>query len=192
MRRLKKEIPAIATDRLRLISMTVECLRAIHDGNIGSAEAEGGFAIARNCSLSGKAWVEHRLEMIERDPGQHPWMYRAIVRKSDKVMVGYISFHHKAPDPDLLEHSKCGVELGYTIEPQYRRQGYAKESALAMMEWAYRHKVGDFFLSISPDNIPSLKLAESMGFGKIGERMDEIDGIEYLFRAAIDDIRRHR
>ena len=164
----------------------------MRDGNIGGAEAAGGFVIAPDCSLSGKVWVEHRLKMIEEDPGQRPWMYRAIVRKSDNVMVGYISFHHKVPDPDLLGYSNRGIELGYTIEPQYRRLGYAKESALAMMEWAYRHQVEDFFLSISPDNIPSLKLAESMGFRKIDERMDEIDGIEYLFRAAIDDIRRQR
>jgi RimJ/RimL family protein N-acetyltransferase len=96
-------------------------------------------------------------------------------------MVGHISFHHKAPDPFLLAYSRCGAELGYTIEALYRRQGYATESALAMMAWARKQGVEDFFLTISPQNIPSIRLAEAMQYRKIGELIDEIDGIEYLY-----------
>ena len=50
-----------------------------------------------------------------------------------------------------------------------------------MMEWA-RHENGveDFVLSVSPDNVPSLALARSMGFEVVGEQMDEIDGLEYV------------
>ena len=57
-------------------------------------------------------------------------------------MLGHISFHHKAPDPDLLEYSERGAELGYTIEPEYRRHGYDRESAISMMEWAGREHGG--------------------------------------------------
>lgn len=104
-------------------------------------------------------------------------------------MIGNISFHHKAPDPDLLEHADLAVELGYTIEPVYRRKGYAKESAFAMMEWAHREQeVLTFFLSIRPANTPSLRMGESMNFSKVGEKQDPIDGLEYLMRAEIDQI----
>lgn len=75
------------------------------------------------------------------------------MRKDDNQMVGHISFHHMAPDPDLVEYAQAAAELGYTVEPMYRRQGYARESAVAMMEWAARqHGVRDFIVTISPDN----------------------------------------
>ncbi len=127
--------------------------------------------------------------MIEDDQEQHPWMYRAVVTKDENRMVGYISFHHKVPDPDLLEHSNFAVELGYTIEPEFRRNGYAKESALAMMEWAHGvHGVNTFFLSVSPDNHPSMRMAEAMKFRKIAERHDPRDGLEYTMKAEFDEI----
>lgn len=183
-------IPEIDTPRLRLVSMSVECLEAFLAGDREKAELEGGFAIAEDCSLMKKSWVGHRLKMIEEDPKQHPWLYRAIVRKSDNAMIGYINFHHKAPDPDLLEYSDNAAELGYTIEPAYRKNGYAKESAVAMMNWANGQKVETFVLSVSPSNIASLSLAKSMGFKNVSERMDEIDGLEFVFTADIDAVRR--
>jgi len=176
-------IADLETGRLKLVSMTVPVLRSLIAGDCAGAEAAGGFKIPADCSLLGKKWVAHRLGLIEADPLQHPWMYRAMVRKTDNLMVGFISFHHKAPDPDLAEFSPFAAELGYTVESDFRRQGFAKESVKAMMDWAEReHGVETFILSISPTNTPSLALAESLRFIKVGERMDEEDGLEYTFR----------
>ena len=175
----------ILTNRLKLISLTTECLRAFQDGEHIQAGATGGFKVTPDCPLLGHSSIQRRLNMMNRDPQQHPWMYRAIVRKEDNVMVGHISFHHKAPDPDLLEYSDNAVELGYAIELGYRRNGYAKESALGMMDWAINQRVHTFVLSISPVNIPSTRMAESMGFRKISERIDETDGLEYVYIAEI-------
>ena len=176
-----KNIAAIETKRLYLISLTTACLQALFAGDYQQAQALSGGVVSLDWALFKNDWVGRRLSLIEADAEQHPWMYRAIVRKSDNVMVGHISFHHKAPDPFYLKYSRYGAELGYTIEARYRRQGYAAESALAMMDWARKRGVEDFFLTISPNNMPSIKLAESMQYRKIGELMDEIDGIEYLY-----------
>jgi [ribosomal protein S5]-alanine N-acetyltransferase len=176
-----KHIAAIETKRLHLVSMTTVCLQALFVDDYQQAQAVGGFVVSQDCALLKDDWVGHQLSLIAADAEQHPWMYRAIVRKIDNIIVGHISFHHKAPDPTYLEYSRYGAELGYTIEAMYRRQGYATESALAMMDWARKRGVEDFFLTISPQNIPSIKLAESMQYRKIGELMDEIDGIEYLY-----------
>jgi RimJ/RimL family protein N-acetyltransferase len=178
-----KHIAPVETKRLHLISLTTACLQALVAGDYHQAQAIGGFVVSQDCALLKDAWVGRRLRMIAADAEQHPWMYRAIVRKRDTIMVGHISFHHKAPDPTYQAYSRYGAELGYTIEALYRRQGYAAESALGMMDWARTRGVEDFFLTISPQNIPSIKLAESMQYRKIGELMDEIDGIEYLYTA---------
>ncbi len=116
-------------------------------------------------------------------------MYRAILRRSDGELLGHFSFHHKAPDPDLSRHGVVGAELAYTIEPKHRRQGYAKEAAIGMMEWASRESGSrDFVLTISPANRPSLRLAESMGFQVIGEQDDPVDGLEWVMKADIDRV----
>ncbi len=174
---------AIETQRLQLKLLPTACLQALHTGDHHQAQLAAGFQIAPDCVLLGNIWVGHRLRLIEGDADQHPWMYRAIVRRHDQVMVGHISFHHKAPDPFYATYSLAAAELGYTIEAPYRQQGYARESVLAMMEWARQRGVTDFFLTISPDNLPSIRLAESMHYRKIGELTDEIDGIEYLYTA---------
>ncbi len=175
-------IPPIKTERLELASMNLEFLQALACGDRAGASAASGLEVPPGFSLSGQIWVERRIHLLRENPAQHEWMYRAIVRKSDRELLGYISFHHMAPDPDLSEYSPFGAELGYTIEASHRQKGYAKESALALMNWAHRkHGVQTFVLSISPANIPSLKMAESMHFVKSSERMDETDGLEYTF-----------
>jgi RimJ/RimL family protein N-acetyltransferase len=174
---------SIITGRLRLVLLSVECMRAMSRGDARAAQYAAGFTIPPDSSLLGKAHLARRIGMIEQDREQHPWMDRAIVRKDDNLMVGYISFHHKAPDPDLLGLSECAAELGYGIDAPYRSQGYARESALAMMGWAARRGVKTFCLSISPANEPSLRMAESMGFRSTAERMDETDGLEYVYSA---------
>jgi RimJ/RimL family protein N-acetyltransferase len=178
------DAPLVLTNRLKLILLTTECLCAFFRGEYLRASALGGFTVAPECTLLGHPSMKRRLAMISADSEQHPWMYRAIVRKDDNLMVGHISFHHKAPDPDLLVYSNNAAELGYAIESSYRRNGYARESALAMMGWAINQNVDTFILSISPDNIPSIRMAESMGFKKISERMDETDGLEYVYISA--------
>ncbi|MFP6857618.1 MAG: hypothetical protein VCA73_10115 [Roseibacillus sp.] len=45
-----------------------------------------------------------------------------------------------------------------------------------------------FVLSISPANLPSLRMAEAMNFLKVGEHLDEVDGLEWVMRAEIDEI----
>jgi ribosomal-protein-alanine N-acetyltransferase len=56
------------------------------------------------------------------------------------------------------------------------------------MRWAEdEHGIQRFIVTISPDNVASLRLADRFGFRKIGEHIDEVDGIEgiYLREAAV-------
>ncbi|MGF1655865.1 MAG: GNAT family N-acetyltransferase [Verrucomicrobiales bacterium] len=153
------------------------------DEDVNRARDLVAFQISSRTSLAGKIWVARRLRMILEDSAQQLWMYRAIVRKADNEMVGHLSFHHKFPDPDLAQFSNSGVELGYTIEPGYRRMGYARESIMGMIGWARAEQTdADVFVTISPENQPSMQLAGSLGFIKVGENQDELDGLEYVMK----------
>jgi ribosomal-protein-alanine N-acetyltransferase len=183
------EIPPIETERLLLRSMSTELLSAFSLGDLETARRLVDYRIPNDFPLVGKAIVKHRLGLIESNPSQHPWMYRAILRRSDGALIGHISFHHEAPDPDRRAYVEAGAELGYVIEPEHRRKGYAKESAVAMMAWASQEfGVRDFILSISVQNHPSLRMAESMGFAVIGEQDDPVDGLELVMHAEIERI----
>jgi len=172
-----------------LQTMSLPFLRLIVEGKCEMAKGACGFIIPPGTPLPDGLWLKRRIKLIELDTEQHRWMYRAIIRKDENRMVGYINFHHKPPDPDLLDFSRLAVELGYTIHPDCRRRGYAKESAIAMMEWANRvSNVRTFILNISPSNYPSIQLANALKFKKIGERIDELDGLEYTMQAEIEDV----
>jgi RimJ/RimL family protein N-acetyltransferase len=50
------------------------------------------------------------------------------------------------------------------------------------MRWAQQtHGVGRFVVTIAPDNQPSTLLAAKLGFRRIGEHVDPVDGIEYVY-----------
>lgn len=120
----------------------------------------------------------HVLELRRRQIGEgadHRWLLRAVVTRSQPVMVGRIGFHGP-PDRDGM------VEIGYKIDAAYRRRGFGFECARQLIESAERlPKVSAVRASIAPDNAPSLRIAERLGFVRIGAQIDEIDGLELVF-----------
>lgn len=185
-----ENLSEIETPRLRLVLMSAGLLRLLVAGDDEAATKVAGYGLPDDLPFP-KDWGARGLRIIEEDPGQHPWViHRAIVRKRDNRMVGYIRFHEAPPSPHLREYSDSGAELGYAIAPSCRRNGYAKEAVVAMMNWA-NHVAGvrDFFLSIGPANAASLGLSESMGFRKVGEKIDPIDGLEWIMKADIEEVR---
>ncbi len=99
--------------------------------------------------------------------------------KPDLTFVGYFNFHTKPGADYLKELAPGAVELGYSVMPNFHRQGLAQEAALGMMDWANRvHGVSRFVVSISPHNPASVAMARKLGFTQIGSHIDNEDGYE--------------
>jgi RimJ/RimL family protein N-acetyltransferase len=50
------------------------------------------------------------------------------------------------------------------------------------MDWAHAaFGISRFIVCVSPNNTQSLALIARLGFAKIGEHADEIDGIEHIY-----------
>jgi ribosomal-protein-alanine N-acetyltransferase len=168
----------IHTTRLDLIPLTAEFMRASLAGEMFTAEKLLGVPLPAT-------WPEHpdklarRLRQLEEDPSLEPWLIRAIVLRDEHIKVGHIGFHD-APGPEHYRDITPGAaEFGYAIYEPYRRRGFAREAALALMDWAHReHGVPCFVLTISADNLPSQSLAANLGFVRIGSHIDEVDGPE--------------
>jgi len=171
----------IHSARLDLIPMTPDFLEACLRQDQAEAAARLGFPVADEW-FAETDLIALRLEQLREDPDFQPWCLRAIVLRAGQTMVGHIGFHTQ-PDPAYLaELAPGGVEFGYTTFAPFRRRGYAEEASRSLMAWAEgQADVGRFVLSIGPGNAASLALAQKLGFVRIGEQMDEVDGLEWVF-----------
>jgi RimJ/RimL family protein N-acetyltransferase len=103
-------------------------------------------------------------------------------------MVGHIGFHTPPNAPYLRPYAENAVEFGFAIYPPFRRQGIGTEAATALMDWASNtHAITCFVLSISPQNAPSRRIAEKLGFRRIAQWDDPEDGPEDVFLLDRDD-----
>lgn len=173
--------PIIYSERLRLISMMPSFLAASLSGNRQAAAEVIGLTVPDEW-FDKQRLMDIRLAQLEQDPTLQPWLLRAMTLRHEPTMVGHIGFH-SSPTPDYLRaYAPQGIEFGYTVYRPFRRQGYASEACAALMAWATAvHHITQFALTIAPDNIPSQRIAQRFGFVKVGEHMDEVDGLEEIF-----------
>lgn len=165
----------IATARLDLVLLTPPQLATVLSGattEIDGAEVTDGWI------RDSERTLRRRLDQVTADPDSARWLLRAMVRRAGRELVGRIGFHGQ-PGINSLE-APDALELGYTVEPEFRRQGFAEEAARGMMAWARERSVEHFVLSISPTNTPSLALAAKLGYTEVTQVEDEEDGPEIV------------
>jgi RimJ/RimL family protein N-acetyltransferase len=176
----------INTPRLILRLMTEEFLEASLDENYGKAESLIGLKISPDW-FDEKDLAKIRLGDYRADPNYISWGLRGIGLKSSNEMVGYICFH-TSPNPKYLrKFAPQAAEFGYTIFFNYRRQGFAQEAAAGLMNWAKeQYPLENFIISVSPTNPASTAIAKKLNFEPIGEQIDEIDGLEIVYRLSVE------
>lgn len=178
---LEQSVPPVRTPRLDLVSMSPQFYELCLAGEHHAAAVILGAAIPDDW-FEEQAMMEFWLSALRADPSVQRWLARAMVRRADQRMIGHISCHGSPGMSHLEPYATGGVELGYTVFPAYRRQGYAAEALDAMINWAAReHAVPAFVLSIAPDNTASLALARRLGFTRVGAHIDPEDGLEEIF-----------
>lgn len=164
----------VVTERLRLVELAPDVIEALINKDRDAARARSGLAL----DLADFAGDEYVLAMRRRqlrdDPSEQPWLLRAMVPHGGGKVVGRIGFHGP-PDNDGT------VEIGYVVRRNRRRQGYATEAVRGLLEWGARHGASRCLASIAPGNTASLALARRLGFLRIGQQTDEIDGLELVF-----------
>ncbi len=145
------------------------------EGRLDEAAAMLGAALPEDWPAGREQTLRFRLADLAADSSAQPWLLRAIVLRAERRMIGHVGFH----DPPGPERR---VEVGYSVYPEYRRQGYALEAVEALFTWATtEHGITRFRASVSPTNVASLALVRKLGFTQTGGRIDEIDGLELVF-----------
>lgn len=170
-------VPSIRTARLELVSMSMAFMRALQGGDVEAASRELGAAIPPGMPDDLADFLGYRIPDLAADPSIQPWLGRVIVWTHPggrREAIGTIGFHGP---PDAAGR----VEIGYRVEPGFRRRGIAMEAVDALLAWAESRGIHRFRASVAPGNVASLAIVTAFGFREVGSQMDEIDGLELVF-----------
>ncbi len=119
-----------------------------------------------------EAWIAmlHRLY----NPAA-PLVVLAIVPKDGSGPVGYIGVHPK-------EELAGEVEILYAVMDEAKNKGYATEAGTALVNWCFDATgIPAIAAIIKPDNGPSARVAQKLGFERAGERTIPYNGKETFF-----------
>jgi RimJ/RimL family protein N-acetyltransferase len=169
----------IVTDRLELTTFTVRAMRATLAADLATAADEIDAEVPADLRERLGELFTMRVAQVEADPTSIVWLARALVwvdpETGRRRMVGSVGFHGPpSEDPP-------SVEIGYHVEPGFRRRGLASEAVRAMLDWAAGQGIHRFRASVAPGNAASRSTIARFGFEQVGVRWDEIDGEELVF-----------
>lgn len=83
--------------------------------------------------------------------------------KENDLLIGYMDLRL-----GYNENVFYGGQIGYFINQEYRGNSYAKKAAKLLLEVAKKHQLEPLFISSDPNNIPSRRTIENLGFKLIG------------------------
>ena len=152
----------IYTPRLQLIQMSPEFLAA------SLSDSEKARRLV-DFEISNEWFKEKKLIQLRLNQG----LLRSIVRIEDKKMVGHFNAHGFPGMDHLKQYSQHGLEIGYTIYSDYRRNGYASEAIEGFTEVLKKNPPVSVVLSIGVSNSPSLQLAKKLGYLQVGSAEDQ-------------------
>jgi ribosomal-protein-alanine N-acetyltransferase len=93
---------------------------------------------------------------MEKEPEAPTWV-GLIIHKTDRTLIGDMGFHG-APDEN------GAVEIGYSIVPKYRNQGYATEMVRALIHWAFQQtEIKVVTAETLKENTASIKVLTKVG-----------------------------
>jgi RimJ/RimL family protein N-acetyltransferase len=169
---------------VRIVHLPASAFRALADGDLAAANAVSPVLLSEYfVSPEWRGTWRRRSGQVEQDPASAAWVTGVIWDERQQVAVGRAGYHG-LPDESGM------VEIGYAVDPAYRRRGYARAALEALLERAaHESQVTTVRVTISPDNTASYALASQYGFVEVGEQWDDEDGMEIIYEVTAS---RHR
>jgi RimJ/RimL family protein N-acetyltransferase len=166
--------------RVELVQLDAAALRALADGDLAAATARAPVPLTpylAGADCQG-VWAVRAVQVVA-DPRSAAWVTRIVWDPERALAVGRAGYHGPPDEAGM-------VEVGYSIDPRYRRQGYARAALRELLDRAAREPgVTTVRASISPDNVASRDLVLSHGFARVGEQWDDEDGLEIVYEVAV-------
>jgi RimJ/RimL family protein N-acetyltransferase len=162
------------------VQLNIGAMLALLAGDLAGASAETGVQLSDYFLGDEAIWLWRiRVNQIRRDPSTARWFARAAVDEESGLVIGHAGYHGP-PDGNGM------VEVGYSVDPRYRRRGHAREMLAELLRRAKSEPgIRTVRASISPDNVASLATVGRFGFVHVGEQWDEEDGLELIYELPI-------
>jgi [ribosomal protein S5]-alanine N-acetyltransferase len=158
--------------------MTPEFLEAALDGRVEEAARLMEVELPEGFPREGaKRFLAMRLRQMREDKRFEQWCPHVIVLEGR--MIGNAGYH--GPPGVNATEDETAVEIGYVIEPPFRGHGHATAAVVELLRRAEERGIRHYIASVSPSNDPSLAIVRKLGFVQTGERMDDEDGLEFVF-----------
>jgi RimJ/RimL family protein N-acetyltransferase len=172
--------PVISTKRLELHHIPVDGLISLFEEKSDLlAIANRSFTNPLNVLINESGPLAWRVPQVKEDSRKNKWFVRFIVLGGE--IIGSTSFHGE-PDESGM------IEIGLGIEEPFQNQGFAKEALRGMWLWASQFpEVKSFRYTVSPENIPSIKVIKTFEFPYMGQQIDEIDGPEDIYEMSVEE-----
>jgi ribosomal-protein-alanine N-acetyltransferase len=164
----------------QLIQVPLPVLEALANGDLESANSlsphdHTPYLISKECR---GVWGMRR-DQVTADPGDGVWVTRLLVDTETGGIVGRAGFHGPPDQVGMLE-------VGYAIDPLFRRQGHARAALKILLEVAAGDsRVNVVRASVRPDNLASRALIDQYGFHVVGEQWDDEDGLEVILEVSV-------
>lgn len=172
-------MPALFTERLELVPVSLPLIEAVMAGDRAAAETACGARlpdawpgqelISRAFSVS--------LHAIRADPARRLWGDTLLLSRGERPrrVIGSVIFHGR-PDADGV------AEVGYGVEAASQRRGYATEGTRACVDWALAQPgVRAVQATTFPSHLASLRVIEKLGMAPAGRREHELMGELLVF-----------
>lgn len=159
-------MPALRTERLELVPITLPFVEAVMAADRARAEAACGARIPAawpGPDLVARAF-HPSLDAIRADPARRLWGDTLLVVAGDAPrVVGSVIFHGRPED---------GIaEVGYGVDEAEQRQGYASEGTRACVDWALTQPGIVAVTAVTfPWHVASLRVIERVGMTRAGAR----------------------
>jgi ribosomal-protein-alanine N-acetyltransferase len=168
----------MSVPRVRLPLLDAAALEALVRRDLATASAAVGVALPAWFPNDNWLWTL-RFGQVVGEPDHAPWLTRVVVDEATDAVVGLAGFHGPPDERGM-------VEVGYEISPEHRRRGYGSAAVAWLLDHAREHEgVEVVRASVAPDNVASLALVDRLDFVRVGEQIDERDGLELVFEREV-------
>jgi RimJ/RimL family protein N-acetyltransferase len=169
-------MPAITTERLRLVPMTLDIVEAVLRRDRAASERAAGATLPEawpNDELIARAFPVS-LDAIRADPEVRLWGDSLVLALDEPRILGSVVFHGRPSD---------GVaEIGYGIEEGSRGVGLATEATRACVDWALSHPdIHAVQATTFPWHFASLGVIRKLGMLPVGRREHDVLGELLVF-----------
>lgn len=143
----------LTTLRLNFRQFALTDLDQIYREIYSHPQVSGALSSTGTLTREQTAFLLHRRLHHWQKHGFGAW---ALIYKSNQQLIGHCGLHYLSNTPE--------VELTYTINPNYWRQGLATEAAKTVLKWGFDQLELPKIVAVTgPNNVPSQRVMQKLG-----------------------------